>query len=148
MLLRSASEDIISGGQSQGRRANFTIGAMNAKVFDMLSSAIYNNKISVLSGDYLLALALEQSVETNNLTIVQKVCSGIRISSLYYKLKPHKLDVHIFLQYRVKPLKPAADKGVYLKLPAYQVGGRDHRNTFITARHVIIPNTAELFGII
>lgn len=36
-------------------------------------NAIYNNKVSVLSGDYLLALALEQSVLTNNLAIVQKV---------------------------------------------------------------------------
>ncbi|MDD4636969.1 MAG: polyprenyl synthetase family protein [Bacteroidales bacterium] len=36
-------------------------------------NAIYNNKVSVLSGDYLLALALEQSVQTNNLAIVQKV---------------------------------------------------------------------------
>ena len=52
MLLRSASEDIISGGQSQGRRANFTIGAMNAKVFDMLSSAIYNNKIRAVIREY------------------------------------------------------------------------------------------------
>ncbi len=36
-------------------------------------NARYNNKVSVLSGDYLLALALEQSVLTKNLAIVQKV---------------------------------------------------------------------------
>ncbi len=61
-LLHTASlihDDVVD--ESDKRRGQASVNAM------------YNNKVSVLSGDYLLALALEQSVQTNNLPIVQKV---------------------------------------------------------------------------